>query len=268
LIRLAISHRFKPINNISTIGAAMLSDGSVLDEDVDVRVATPIRRLDSQRYADGYANSKWAGEVLLRDAHDRFGLPVSVFRCDMILAHSRYQGQINVPDMFTRWLLSVVLTGLAPRSFYAGGAGSPHYDGLPVDFSAEAIATLGSAAMSGYRTYHVVNPHNDGISLDSFIDWTIEAGHPVRRIDDYADWYGRFETALRGLAEKQRQQSSLPLLHQLSQPMPTEFCIAVPARRFAEDVRSQGVGVHRDIPHLSVDFIRKCLADLRHLALI
>jgi fatty acid CoA ligase FadD9 len=27
------------------------------------------------RYANGYANSKWAGEVLLREAHDLRGLP-------------------------------------------------------------------------------------------------------------------------------------------------------------------------------------------------
>ena len=31
-------------------------------------------------YANGYGNSKWAGEVLLREAHDLCGLPVSVFR--------------------------------------------------------------------------------------------------------------------------------------------------------------------------------------------
>src|SRR5262249_13036907 len=154
---------------------------------------TPVRRLDGNRYADGYANSKWAGEVLLREAYERFDLPISVFRSDMILAHSRYKGQINVPDMFTRLLLSIVVTGLAPRSFYALGPVKPHYDGLPVDFTAESIATLGEKALSGYRTYHVVNPHDDGISMDTFIDWAIEAGHPVERIDDYAGWYRRFE---------------------------------------------------------------------------
>ena len=172
-----------------------------------------MRRLDGERYADGYANSKWAGEVLLREAHDRFGLPVSVFRSDMILAHSQYQGQINVPDMFTRWLFSIVVTGLAPRSFYTSGAAKPHYDGLPVDFTADSDRhARRGLRCSGYRTYHVVNPHDDGISMDTFIDWAIEAGYGFKRIDDYDDWYRRFETALRGLPEKQRQHSSLPLL--------------------------------------------------------
>ena len=72
--------------------------------------------LDGERgYASGYATSKWAGEVLLREAHARFGIPVSNFRSDMILAHSRWRGQLNVPDMFTRWVYSIVKTGLAPQ---------------------------------------------------------------------------------------------------------------------------------------------------------
>jgi fatty acid CoA ligase FadD9 len=257
----------KPFNNVSTVAAAMIPGGGTLDELADVRAATSVRRLEGTRYADGYAHSKWAGEVLLREAHDRFGLPVAVFRSDMILAHRTYQGQINIPDMFTRWIFSVVVTGLAPRSFYAG-AGRPHYDGLPVDFTAAAIATLGAGAHSGYRTYHVVNPHEDGISMDSFIDWAIEAGHPIHRIEDYADWFSRFETALRGLPEKQRQQSSLPLLHQMRQPMSASAGTPVSAVRFRADVCAQGVGPDKDIPHLSADLIRKYLDDLRRLRLI
>ena len=42
--------------------------------------------------ANGYGNSKWAGEVLLREAHDLCGLPVSVFRCDMILVDTSICG--------------------------------------------------------------------------------------------------------------------------------------------------------------------------------
>ena len=75
-------------------------------------------RVVNDNYANGYGNSKWAGEVLLREAHDLSGLPVQVFRCDMILAEPKYAGQLNVPDMFTRLMLSLVATGIAPGSFY------------------------------------------------------------------------------------------------------------------------------------------------------
>lgn len=269
LIRLAITHHLKSIDNVSTVAAAMLPDGGVMDEYEDVRSVTPSRKLDDSRYADGYANSKWAGEVLLRDAHERFGLPVSVFRSDMILAHSVYKGQLNVPDMFTRWLFSTVVTGLAPASYYQrDDAIRPHYDGLPVDFTAAAIATLGESTRDGYRCYHVVNPHDDGICMDTFVDWAIEAGCAIDRVDDYDDWFIRFETALRTLPEKQRQQSSLPLLHQLRHPMPAQAGATVSARQFHADVRRFAVGRDRDIPHLSSGFIRKCLDDLRQVGMV
>lgn len=266
LIRLALTAKRKAFCNVSTVAAALSERGNI-GEDEDIRVAIPTRALDATHYAAGYASSKWAGEVLLRDAHERFGLPVSVFRSDMILPHSRWRGQLNKPDMFTRWLSSVIITGLAPASFYSGDRTQAHYDGLPVDFTAAAIATLAAQSLEGYRTYHVVNPHDDGISMDTFIDWARAAGHSIQRIDDYQDWVRRFEAALRALPEKQRQQSSLALIHQLRQPMPVHTG-AVSARRFREDVRRCGVGAERDIPHLNEPFIRKYLQDLQHLALI
>lgn len=108
----------------------------------------------------------------------------------MILADSRYAGQLNVPDIFTRLLFSLVTTGVAPRSFYRDSAdqegGRPHYEGLPVDFLADAIAAIGPQHGSSFDTYNTTNPHDDGISLDTFVDWIIAAGFPVEKIDDYS----------------------------------------------------------------------------------
>ena len=146
----------------------------------------------------------------------------AVFRCDMILAEPRYAGQLNVPDMFTRLLLSLVATGIAPESFYeldaAGNRQRAHYDGLPVDFIAEAISILGAHQAYGFETYHVMNPYDDGIGLDEFVDWLVEAGYPIDRVADYGEWLQRFETSMRALPDKQRQASLLPLLHSYAQP--------------------------------------------------
>src|SRR6201987_5657429 len=171
------------------------------EEDADVRVLSPSRPINDS-YANGYNNSKWAAEVLLREAHDQCGLPVAVFRCDMILADTRYAGQLNVPDVFTRTLLSVVATGIAPGSFNEldadGNRQRAHYDGLPVEFIAEAISTLGAQSADEFHTYHVMNPYDDGIGMDEFVDWLIEDGSPIQRIADYGEWLRRFETTLRG----------------------------------------------------------------------
>lgn len=264
IIRLAVTHRLKPVTNISTMAAAYGAQG-VIGEDADIRSAIPVQAQDEQRYAAGYAISKWAGEVLLREASEQFGLPVATFRSDMILAHSTYRGQMNLPDMFTRWLLSIVVTGLAPRSFYSG-EGNPHYSGLPVDFLAEAVTTLGGKAREGYRTYHLLNPHDDGISLDSFVDWLAAAGEPIRRIDDYGDWLDRFGTALRALPEEQRQHTSLPLLHQFAQQMPASLSTYFDASGFETAVKAdETLG---GIPHLSAGYIAKCLADVKDAGLL
>jgi fatty acid CoA ligase FadD9 len=269
LIRLAITTKTKPVTYLSTIAVAMGVDHFV--EDGDIRAVSTVRPVDDT-YASGYANSKWAGEVLLREAHDLCGLPVAVFRSDLILAHTRYSGQLNVPDMFTRLILSLLVTGIAPRSFYEsdglGGRARAHYDGLPVDFIAEAITKIGTAVTEGYHSYDVMNPYDDGVSLDVFVDWLIRGGNKIRRIDDYDEWLARFETALTGLPERQRQQSVLPLLHAYRKPeQPVRGAVA-PTEVFHTAVRAAKVGPDKDIPRISASLIDKYVADLRQLDLL
>ncbi|WP_435591420.1 carboxylic acid reductase [Nocardia sp. bgisy118] len=271
LIRLALTTRRKPVNYLSTVAVAAQIDPSKFAEDGDIREMSSVRVID-ESYANGYGTSKWAGEVLLREANSRFGLPVAVFRSDMILAHSRYAGQLNVPDMFTRLLLSLLATGIAPRSFYRtdtdGKRPRAHYDGLPADFTAATIAGLGAAATDGFHSYDVLNPHDDGISLDTFVDWLIEAGHPIHRIADYDDWLTRFESALRTLPERQRTHTLLPLLHAYRRPAPPLRGAALPAENFRAAVRSLELPGAEDIPHLSPALIEKYVGDLRRRGLL
>src|SRR6202041_1976754 len=146
LIRIALTGKQKPYTYVSTIGVGDQITPGELTGDADIRAISAPRKVHDG-YANGYGNSKWAGEVLLREAHDLCGLPVAVFRCDMILADTTYAGQLNLPDMFTRLMLSLVATGVAPGSFYEldadGNRRRSHYDGLPVEFISEAISVLG-----------------------------------------------------------------------------------------------------------------------------
>ena len=170
-------------------------------------------------------------------------------------------------------MLSLVATGIAPDSFYEldadGNRQRAHYDGLPVDFIAEAIATLGAQVVDGFETYHVMNPYDDGIGLDEYVDWLIEAGYPIQRIPDYDAWLQRFETAMRALPDKQRQHSLLPLLHNYQRPekpirgshraRPTD---SVPRCRTAK------IGPDKDIPHVTPPIIVKYITDLQLLGLL
>ena len=271
IIRLAITAQIKPVTYLSTVAVAMSVAADDFVEDGDIRDVSPVRPVDSS-YANGYANSKWAGEVLLREAHDLCGLPVAVFRSDMILAHTRYAGQLNVPDAFTRLLQSVLVTGIAPRSFYEKDAeGRPqraHYDGLPVDFVAESIVALAAEPTDGYRSYDVMNPYDDGISLDTFIDWLVDAGHPITRIDDHDAWFHRFETALTALPDAKRRHSVLPLLDAYRKPERPILGAIAPADGFHAAVRAAGVGTDGDIPHITQSLIGKYTAGLERLGLV
>ena len=205
LIRIALTTKIKPYTYVSTIGVGDQIEPGTFVEDADIRQISATRAVDDS-YANGYGNSKWAGEVLLREAHDLCGLPVAVFRCDMILADTTYAGQLNLPDMFTRLMLSLVATGIAPGSFYeldaTGSRQRAHYDGLPVEFIAEAISTLG--AQVGRRVRDLPR------------DEPVRRRHRPRRVRRLADrrrlpdrsgspttppGWQRFETTLRALPE-------------------------------------------------------------------
>ncbi|MBV9722665.1 MAG: carboxylic acid reductase [Mycobacterium sp.] len=271
LIRIALTTKIKPFTYVSTIGVGDQIEPSKFLEDADIRQISATRAINDS-YANGYGNSKWAGEVLLREAHDLCGLPVAVFRCDMILADTTYAGQLNLPDMFTRLMLSLVATGVAPGSFYEldsdGRRQRAHYDGLPVEFIAEAISTLGAQVVESFQTYHVMNPYDDAIGLDEYVDWLIDAGYSIQRVGDYATWLQRFETTLRTLPERQRQYSLLPLLHNYQQPSTPINGSMAPTDRFRAAVQEAKIGPDKDIPHVSAPVIVKYITDLQLLGLL
>ena len=264
VIRLALRERRKRIAYVSTVGVA-----SGRDERTPVRESEDALSLWKERpvdsgYAVGYATSKWAGEVLMHDAAARFGVPVGVFRCSMIMPHRRYVGQVNAGDFLTRLLAGVVYTHAAPRSFYQSG-GAHHFDGSPVDFVAQSIASVAVALKSGIATYHVTNPHwGDGVSLDTFVDWIRSAGYPVTRIDDYARWYEAFTERLEALPAAEKQRSPLPIIQQWAHPTSGDqrFDTTELQARLRELAERPGAKVDPVFPQLTEAFMHKYLQDM------
>ncbi|CPY67601.1 Probable peptide synthetase NRP [Mycobacteroides abscessus] len=278
LIRFALTTKLKPYTYISTADVGREIEKSVFLEDADIRVISATRPSDGS-YANGYGNSKWAGEVLLREAHEQVGLPVKVFRSGMIMVDTSYAGQVNASDTVARMVLSVVATGVAPYSVYQldadGNRQRAHFDGLPVEFVVEAITALGGGAAGSFdgsadfETYHVMNPHDDGIGIDEYVDWLIEAGHPIERIDDFGEWVRQFEARLHALPDHQRQGSVLQMLKILQDhgwdgqpPEPVRGPMA-PADRFHAAVRKAKIGSGHDIPQVSAPIIAKYASDLQ-----
>lgn len=265
VIRLAITGPLKPVTFMSSIATALLTgtSSSPLDEVSDIRQALPEIEATGG-IVDGYAATKWAGEVLLRDAHSRYDLPVTVIRSSMILAHSEFRGQINVPDTFTRLLYSLLRTGLAPSSFYTHDGDRAHYDGLPVDVVAQAITSLTHRDQrTTFATFHLVNPFDDGISLDRMVHWLIEMGVPLIRIDSYGEWLHRFTAALNALDKDDKRPSVLPLLEGFSQPEEPAHGSLIGSPELTAALSAAGSDATLSV--LTPDFIRKCVEDLEYV---
>ena len=151
------------------------------------------------------------------------------------------------------------------------GMGAPSMS--PVEFVSESISTLAVRVAAGesdstFETYHVMNPYDDGIGLDEYVDWLIDAGYSIERVGDYANWLQRFETAVRALPERQRQASLLPLLHNYQRPeTPIRGSIA-PTDRFRAAVQDAKIGPDKDIPHVTREVIVKYITDLQLLGLL
>lgn len=210
--------------------------------------------------------------MLLREANDLCGLPVAVFRCSWILADTTYAGQLNLSDMPTRLMLSLMATGIAPGSLYRldanGNRQRAHFDGLPVEFIAEAISDLGAQVVDGYQTYHVWNPDDDGIGLDEYVDWLIDAGYAIQRIPEYRAWLQRFETVMRALPDRQRHYSLLPLLQSFQEPQEPMAGSIATTDRFRTAVQEAKIGPDKDIPHVAPEVIVKYITDLQVLGLL
>ncbi|WBP95330.1 thioester reductase domain-containing protein [Mycolicibacterium neoaurum] len=235
VLRLAVTGRLKPVSFTSTVAAAVTSTGSLVDESADIRDASPHRDLDNT-YANGYGASKWAAEVLCRDAHTRYGLPVNVFRCSMLLPHRQFPRYVNNQDVLSRLLVSLIDTRLAPGSFYTGDAQHAHFDGLPVDFVARATTHI-HPEPDAFRTFNVVNPNPDKVSIDTFVTWLVQAGYPIRHIGDYDEWFSRMHTALRALPDSVRHQTLFDLPSAFAHPNPALPGSAFPADMFCAAVR-------------------------------
>src|SRR4051794_39795400 len=65
-----------------------------------------------------------------------------------------------------------------------------HFDGLPVDVASAGIvaalfnppqvhSSAGASNAFAFALYHCVNSLDDGVSLDSFVDWIGASGYPL-----------------------------------------------------------------------------------------
>jgi fatty acid CoA ligase FadD9 len=256
----AVRRRRKRIHFISTTGLAV-----GLRRDVPILETESARALWARRpispsrgvYALGYTTTKWASEIMLAALQRECAVPVAIYRCSMLLPHREQRSVINAADTFARLVYGLVKTGIAPRSFYADEyRGERHYDGLPVDFVARAIAHGGTRADEGLHTYHACNSNwNDGVSMDTVVDWIQSAGHPIERVD-YSTWYAEFVRRLARLSPDEHRRSPAAIASRWRDPA-RSGAPKLDARVFR--AKLEQIGVKR-VPSLTEAYVHHCVA--------
>jgi thioester reductase-like protein len=211
VLRLSCARRAMRVHFVSTIGIFLspeLRGGTVREEEpLDVY----------HELANGYSQSKWVAERLMRLAGQR-GIPVTIYRPGFVGWHAR-TGVGNDKDFVTSMLSTCALLARAPRVAMT-------LDVTPVDYVARAIAYLARAPSSLGRTYHLNNPRpwswtdlvemcraqNVAMQWAPYEEWR----NAVERLGDVAS--GRLATML---PERIDDQGSI--FRALAQPPTFEF---------------------------------------------
>ncbi|MBA2535358.1 MAG: thioester reductase domain-containing protein [Rubrobacter sp.] len=176
VLRLACRHGAKPVHHVSTNGIFPPGVG-LCKEDTDLDDLAEARE-------DGYGQSKWVAEKLVRKAGER-GLPVSVYRPGNVSGHSE-TGASNPRDLLGAVIVESLRLGCAPE------IEDWRMEMTPVDFVAAAILHLASDPAAQGGTYHLANP--DPPSAEEVFDLLEEEGYPLERLP-YEEWLQRIDAA-------------------------------------------------------------------------
>ncbi|CAN5719376.1 hypothetical protein BH18ACT11_BH18ACT11_19230 [soil metagenome] len=169
VLRLACRHGAKPVHHVSTNGIFPPGMGPC-EEDTDLDALAEARE-------DGYGQSKWVAEKLVREAGER-GLPVYIYRPGHVSGHSE-TGASNPRDLLGAVIVESLRLGSAPE------IEGWRMEMTPVDFVTAAILHLASDPAARDGTYHLANP--DPPSADEVFDLLEEEGYPLERLS-YEEW--------------------------------------------------------------------------------
>lgn len=169
VLRLAARHRPKPLHHVSTTGI-FPSGGHRCLETADLDNLAAARE-------DGYGQTKWVAEKLVREAADR-GLAVSVYRPGNVSGHS-VTGVSNDRDLLGALIVESLRSGCAPR------IENWRLEMTPVDFVSRAILHLANDPANFGGTFHLADP--EPASADAVFTNLETLGYPLQRLD-YRDW--------------------------------------------------------------------------------
>jgi amino acid adenylation domain-containing protein/thioester reductase-like protein len=199
ILRLASQTKLKFVHYISTL-AIFESDAYAGMKDIKEEDTLE----QNEGINDGYAQSKWVAEKLVKIASLR-GIPVSIYRPGQISGHSK-TGVSNINDLMCRLFKAFILLGNAPQMDWI-------MDLAPVDYVSSAIIHLSRQQESIGKTFHLVN--SQSLSLSNLIEKINFLGYSIQQIP-YLDWQKEFQE----VANHSVDNSLSPLLPMVTEKIP------------------------------------------------
>ncbi|MGZ4969988.1 MAG: amino acid adenylation domain-containing protein [Methylobacter sp.] len=170
VLRLACTEKNKAIHYVST-----LSVFSEMTSDHPHGFAEYDEPRLSEHLDNGYAQSKWVAEKLVRTARDR-GFQVSIYRPATVAGDS-HSGVWNIDDFLCRLLKGCIQLGFVPD-------GNSRLDMATVDYMSRAIVSLSLRPVSIGACFHLNHPTPP--YSDELIDWFSRSGYCLKRIPHQA----------------------------------------------------------------------------------
>ncbi|MEH2161477.1 MAG: amino acid adenylation domain-containing protein [Nostoc sp.] len=192
VLRLACLGKIKPMHYISTIavfGAISHFTGQkVVYEDDNIEFSKDYVAMDI-----GYAQTKWVAENLVSIAKSR-GIPVSIFRTGFLMGHSS-TGIAHTKDAFVpRVIKGCIQLGSFPELI------NQKEELLPVDYATKAIVHLSKKQESLGKTFHIVPPQDQNISIIELFEFICSYGYQLKKLP-YTQWKDELIANLRDSQE-------------------------------------------------------------------
>ncbi|MBW4500881.1 MAG: amino acid adenylation domain-containing protein [Scytonema hyalinum WJT4-NPBG1] len=184
VLRLASQIKAKPVHFISA-SSVFSSFGFS-----GVKVVREEESLDeSQLPSNGYSQSKWVAEKLVKIAGER-GLPVCIYRPSRISGHSQ-TGVFNPNDFLYKLIIGCSQLGSAPDRDIRENI-------IPVDYVSKAIVHLSKQEKSLGKAFHLTNPQL--LHSNMLIDQFRLLGYAIEQIS-YEQWRAKLLDITKGSVE-------------------------------------------------------------------
>lgn len=171
VLRLAGTHKTKPVHFVSSIAVFFAKNVSPEEQRLETDVADP------EGLVGGYQQSKWVAEQLIHHARER-GLPACIYRPGRVTGHSRSGVAGDLEDLMSRMLKACVSLGMYPDM-------DVEVNLFPVDYFSQGLVHLSGQEQAIGKNFHFVHPHP--IPWNSLLEIVCSLGFPLQKVP-YETW--------------------------------------------------------------------------------